>query len=136
MHDYVFVHYCTFLDCKDGPQWGKSLAVKNKVMCGGIWTRDMHCPHPLGCPKCDKRFASKQSQRGTHCQMGVFWIKVSLKQLYVLKVLATKDIGSGRFGQEITVITVIRQEMFQYLSRNVSCLIIIITIISMQTFSQ
>ena len=91
MHDCVFVHYCTFVDCKDGP---KGAMFGSEEPSDVWWHMDKRhgLPTPLGCPKCDKRFASKQSQRAPTLPNVVFWTKVNLKHLYVLKVIVTKSI--------------------------------------------
>ena len=63
IHDHVFVHYCTFVDiCSDGHNGTKFGSEEQS----DVWWH-MDKKHglttPLGCPKCDKKFAIKQSQK-------------------------------------------------------------------------
>ena len=63
IHDHVFVHYCTFINtCKAGHNGTKFGSEEQSDV---WWHMDKRhgLVSPLGCPKCDKMFASKQSQK-------------------------------------------------------------------------
>ena len=64
-HLHVFIHMCQFVDCKSGFNQG---VYGNDEQTPVWWHMDQvhHLPTPLGCPTCDKRFASPVSQKKTH----------------------------------------------------------------------
>ena len=63
IHDHVFVHYCTFVEtCNDGHNGTKFGSEEQSDV---WWHMDKKhgLTSPLGCPMCEKKFASKQSQK-------------------------------------------------------------------------